>query len=126
MAETLTCNLISPERVLYSKEISFIACPTSKGEIGILKNHASLISTIGIGIVRIEDKEGIQKFAVDSGFLEVRDNEVSLLVSRAKTPDDIEKKGIEERIDELKGKDLGELKNLKELNWLKTQLQLVP
>ena len=124
MENAFECNLISPEKVLFSKKVEFVACPTENGEIGILPNHAPLVATVGTGLVRINQGGAELRFAVDKGFIEVRDNNVSILVTRAKTPESIAQKEISEKIEELKKSDLGKTENLHELEWLKTQLQI--
>jgi F-type H+-transporting ATPase subunit epsilon len=124
MENAFECNLISPEKILFSKKVEFVACPTEMGEIGIMSNHAPLVATVGTGLVRINQGGAELRFAVDKGFIEVRDNNVSILVTRAKTPENIVQKEITEKIEELKKTNLGNIENLRELEWLKAQLQI--
>jgi F-type H+-transporting ATPase subunit epsilon len=91
MADDLKLSVVTPEGSLFSGEASFVAAPALDGEVGILPGHAAMIAALGTGEMRIvRDTLGgrvTDRYAVRGGFLQVVDNEVTLLVTEAKTPD---------------------------------------
>lgn len=73
--------LISPEKTLFEGEIHLVQVPGTKGSFAVLKNHAPIISTLEKGIVRIITIEGKElKFEINNGFIEVKDNNINILV----------------------------------------------
>jgi F-type H+-transporting ATPase subunit epsilon len=76
----LQVELVSPERVLYSGEADMVVTRTTDGEIAFLANHAPFIGALGIARVRIILPDGSHETAaVHGGFVEVRDNRVTIL-----------------------------------------------
>ena len=76
----LSVELVSPERILYSGAARVVICRTTEGEIAFLNGHAPFIGALGIGAVTLGLEEGgEEKVAVHGGFVEVRDNKVTLL-----------------------------------------------
>jgi F-type H+-transporting ATPase subunit epsilon len=87
----LDVALVSPERILFNGEADMVICRTSDGEIAFLTGHAPFVGLLGIGIVRIKLADGgEEKAAVHGGFVEVRDNRVSILSDVAELPDQID------------------------------------
>ncbi|MDP9075491.1 MAG: ATP synthase F1 subunit epsilon [Actinomycetota bacterium] len=87
----LDVALVSPERILFTGEADMVVCRTSEGEIAFLTDHAPFVGALGIGMVRIILADGSQtKAAVHGGFVEVRDNKVSILSDVAELPDQID------------------------------------
>ena len=87
----LEVALVSPERILFTGEADMVVCRTPDGEIAFLTGHAPFVGALGIGIVRIIEADGKQtKAAVHGGFVEVRDNKVSILSDVAELPDQID------------------------------------
>ena len=77
---TLAVEVVSPERVQYSGEARVVICRTTDGEIAFLTDHAPLIGALGIGEVRIGQESGEDEVAaVHGGFVEVRNNKVTIL-----------------------------------------------
>lgn len=88
---TLEVALVSPERILYNGEASMVVCRTTEGEIAFLTDHAPFVGTLDIAPVRIITDDGPEiKAAVHGGFVEVRDNKVSILSDVAELPDQID------------------------------------
>ena len=72
--------LVSPERILFEGEADMVVCRTSDGEIAFLTGHAPFLGALGIGQVKITGTDGHEeKAAVHGGFVEVRDNRVTIL-----------------------------------------------
>ncbi|KAF0248670.1 MAG: F-type H+-transporting ATPase subunit epsilon [bacterium] len=86
----LKLEIITPERVLLSQEVTEVQIPTLNGEIGILPGHTSLISQLAVaGILKYRD-EGKERIAVvGSGFVEVFADKITILSSLAENPEDI-------------------------------------
>jgi F-type H+-transporting ATPase subunit epsilon len=88
---TLHVALVSPERILFSGEADMVVCRTSDGEIAFLTGHAPLVGALGVGTVRIKHGDDAEvRAAVHGGFVEVRDNRVSILSDVAELPDQID------------------------------------
>jgi len=87
----LDVALVSPERILFTGEADMVICRTSEGEIAFLQGHAPFVGALGVGIVRILLADRSEtKAAVHGGFVEVRDNRVSILSDVAELPDQID------------------------------------
>ncbi len=83
--------LVSPERILFTGEAEMVVCRTTDGEIAFLTGHAPLLGSLGIGVVRIRRPDGHEVWAaVHGGFVEVRDNRVSILSDVAELPEQID------------------------------------
>src|SRR5580692_8669387 len=79
----LHCVVVTPERALLDEPADFIALPLYDGELGVLPGRAPLIGRLGSGELRIQRGADTQRFFIDSGFAQVRDNVVTVLTSRA-------------------------------------------
>ena len=73
-------DILTPEKNIYSGEAIGVKMPGIDGGFEILNHHAPLISALGQGEVRINTSEGDQKFSIESGFVEVLNNKVVVLV----------------------------------------------
>lgn len=71
--------IVSPERNLYKGEADSVRLPGAKGRFEVLKGHAPIISSLTAGEVVVGSKEE-HRFAIKSGFVEVKNNEVSICV----------------------------------------------
>ena len=77
----MNITVLSPDQEIFNGEITSVKVPGVGGQFEILSNHAPIVSALGEGEVRIF-KDGGEKmtFKIEKGFLEVLNNEVSLLV----------------------------------------------
>jgi F-type H+-transporting ATPase subunit epsilon len=74
-------TVLTPDREVFKGNITSVKVPGSKGQFEVLKNHAPIVSSLDKGEVRIITMDGARiTFKVNSGFIEVIKNEVSLLV----------------------------------------------
>ena len=89
MSEKFTVEIISPDRSILKTETSEVVIPSYEGEMGILKDHISLITFLRPGILKIigEDK----KYFVEEGTVEFSDNNLLILTSTAKEISKIDK-----------------------------------
>ena len=80
----LTVAVISPERVLFEGSASSVVAPAFDGEVGILTDHAPMVTLLGKGILRLQGESGApRRFAVEGGFLQVVDNTVRVVTEQA-------------------------------------------
>jgi F-type H+-transporting ATPase subunit epsilon len=85
----LRCVVVTPERALLDQEADFVALPMFDGELGVLPGRAPLIGRLGYGELRVRKGQETRRYFVDGGFVEVRDNAVSVLTARALKPEEI-------------------------------------
>ncbi|MCR5267139.1 MAG: ATP synthase F1 subunit epsilon [Lachnospiraceae bacterium] len=93
---TFKLRIISPERVFYEGEAIMLECRTTEGEIGILKNHIPLTAVLAPGVARIKESDTVVKAALISGFIEILQDQVTVLAEIAEWPDEIDVKRAEE------------------------------
>jgi len=72
-------DIITPEKKLFSGEVTSVKVPGTMGEFQVLKNHAPIISSLGKGKVTVKSSEGVKTFDVRSGVIEVLKNNVIVL-----------------------------------------------
>lgn len=74
-------EIITPDKKIFSGEVSLVQVPGSKGSFTILKNHAPIISTLEKGIIKVEDTSGKEyEFNVGGGVIENSANKIIVLV----------------------------------------------
>ncbi len=77
----MKATIISPEQTLFEGDIHLIQVPGTKGSFEVLENHAPIISTLEKGQIRIITSQGEElHFDINSGFIEVKDNVVNVLI----------------------------------------------
>ena len=82
MSEEFKIEIVNPEKSFLSKEdVTEVIVPAFEGEIGILKDHISIISFLKPGIIVIYSKSGEDKFYVEDGIIEFKNNTLSVLTS---------------------------------------------
>jgi len=82
MSEEFKIEIINPEKSFYVNEsITEAVVPAFEGEMGILKDHISIISFLKPGIIKVITKSAEEKFYVEDGILEFKDNTLSILTS---------------------------------------------
>ena len=82
MNEEFKIEIINPEKSFFLKEdATEVVVPAFEGEMGILKDHISMISFLKPGIITIYSKSGEEKFFVEDGIIEFKNNNLSVLTS---------------------------------------------
>ena len=82
MSEKFNLEIISPEKSFLKKDnVTEVVIPAFEGEMGILKDHISIISFLKPGIIKIKTDNEENNFYVDDGIVEFKDNTLSLLTS---------------------------------------------
>ena len=115
MSENFSIEIVNPEKSFLSKDnVSEVVVPAFEGEIGILKDHISIISFLKPGIIKVFAESEEENFFVEDGIIEFKDNSLSILTSSifnlkdadknyiTKTISDTEKKLSSDDIDDQK------------------------
>ena len=74
----LDLEIVTPAKMVAALNADSVTIPTAKGEIGILPNHAPLISTLKSGVLSYTAQNTTEKLVVSGGFVEVSGNKVSI------------------------------------------------
>mgnify|MGYP001441127714 FL=1 len=75
----MTVEILTPDVVLYEGDATYVGLPGSDGSLGILNNHAPLVTTLREGEVVVKNDKNEQTFAVKGGTVEVLNNHVTIL-----------------------------------------------
>ena len=82
MSEEFKIEIVNPEKSFLIKEdVSEVVVPAFEGEMGILKDHISIISFLKPGIIKILSKSGDENYYVEDGIVEFKNNNLSILTS---------------------------------------------
>ena len=92
MSEEFKVEIVNPEKSFLVKEdVSEVVVPAFEGEMGILKNHISIISFLKPGIIKILSKSGDENYYVEDGIVEFKNNNLSILTSSIFNLTDLDK-----------------------------------
>ena len=101
--KVLQVELVAADRLVWSGQATMVIARTTEGDVGILPNHAPLLSSIIEGVVDVQTAEGETWIAaVDAGFLSVADNRVSILAERAEMSHEIDLEKAREELERCK------------------------
>lgn len=132
MARTLICEIVTPERIVYTNEVEMVVAPTIDGEIGILPLHAPLVSVLKPGEIRVKwnaDKD-VEWFAVSGGYIQVHEDKVIILADQAEVASRIDvdraRQALErtkQRLAEIAEGDRAEIdQSERDLRWFEVQV----
>jgi F-type H+-transporting ATPase subunit epsilon len=79
----LFCRIITPEKMVYDGEADLVVARIADGDVGVMVDHAPVVSTAEVGDVRVREGEELHVFATSDGFFKVADNLVQILVEEA-------------------------------------------
>ena len=97
MSDEFKIEVVNPEKSFLSKEdVTEVVVPAFEGEMGILKDHISIISFLKPGIIKIFSKSGEENYYVEDGIIEFKDNNLSVLTSSIFDIQDVEKTKIQD------------------------------
>jgi F-type H+-transporting ATPase subunit epsilon len=96
----LFCRIITPEETIFDGEADLVVARIADGEIGVLVDHAPVVSTVEIGDVRIRQNDERHIFATSDGFFKVSENLVQILVEEAVPAGEIDVEEAENRVEE--------------------------
>ena len=82
MSEEFKIEIVNPDKsFLVKDDVSEVVVPAYEGEMGILKDHISIISFLKPGIIKILSKSGDESYYVEDGIVEFKNNNLSILTS---------------------------------------------
>ena len=97
MSEEFKIEIVNPEKSFLVKEdVLEVVIPAFEGEMGILKDHISIISFLKPGIIKILSKSGNENFYVEDGIVEFKNNNLSILTSSIFNLIDLDKSKIQD------------------------------
>ena len=136
MARTLLCEIVTPERIVYTHEAVFVVAPTTDGEVGIMPLHQPIVAALKPGEVRVQygDEKEWEWFAISGGYIQVHEDKVIILADDAVNASQVDperaKHSLElaqTRVNELRGReaDDAELSAVeRDLAWAETQVEI--
>lgn len=90
MAGKVRLRLVTPSRLLLDRDVDEVTVPGALGELGILPNHISFLTSLEIGEMSYKEGTGIVHLALSGGYAEVLDNVMTVLASAAEFSDEID------------------------------------
>ncbi|MDH4139613.1 MAG: ATP synthase F1 subunit epsilon [Coriobacteriia bacterium] len=134
---TLMCEIVTPERIVYTNEVRMVVAPAIDGEVGVLPLHAPLVSALRAGEVRVRYGDGdrdVEWFAVSGGYIQVHEDKVIILADHALAASQIDVERAKQALDHAQTRmaevdesakhevDVDELD--RELKWCEVQLEV--
>lgn len=113
MSSEMTLEIITPEGIAFQGVVDEVTIPGTEGEFGVLKGHAPMLGSVGIGTLSIEKDRSRIFYAVNTGYAKVSPTRLTLLLETAERSDMIDQqraekalKRAEEKIDKLSRDDI--------------------
>ena len=99
MSEEFKLEIVNPEKSFLSKkDVTEVLVPAYEGDMGILKDHISIISFLKPGILKVFSKSGEDKYYVEDGIIEFKDNTLSILTSSIFNLDKIDRSYVSQSL----------------------------
>ena len=103
MSDTTLFELVSPEKLVISKEVSMVVVPGAEGLFGVLPRHTSMLSTLAPGVINVYDGDSVtDSLFVVNGFAEVTEERCTVLAEEVIPVEDIDTEKYEKQIEALK------------------------
>jgi F-type H+-transporting ATPase subunit epsilon len=100
MADSFNFELVSPERLLLSAQVTEVVIPATEGEMTVMAHHAPTMTTVKPGVVTVKTADGkTERFAVFGGFADILPSGCTLLAESAVHVDELDPTILENRID---------------------------
>jgi F-type H+-transporting ATPase subunit epsilon len=82
--DTIKLSIVTPNGEIFNNDIKSVTLPGKEGEFGVLPNHASLVSSLTVGVIEIENKDASKEaIAINWGHVKVSEESVDILVDGA-------------------------------------------
>ena len=81
--DTLKLSIVAPNGEIFSDEVKTVTLPGKEGEFGVLPGHASLVSSLTVGVIVIEKADSTEAVAINWGHVKVSESSVDVLVDGA-------------------------------------------
>lgn len=89
--KTLAVSVVTPNGPVLEGNFDMVSCTSTMGELGILPGHIPLVTPLTVSVIRLKHgDEDEQQLAISGGFLEVHENEITILAPSAEKPEDID------------------------------------
>ena len=96
MEDIFKLEVISPEKIIFSEDVKMVTLPSYEGDMGVLKNHISIITFLRPGIIKVQKKEGnINDFFVQDGTVEYFNDNLIVLSASAMNIKDLSKEFVD-------------------------------
>nr|YP_010933481.1 CF1 epsilon subunit of ATP synthase [Streptosarcina costaricana]WKT08961.1 CF1 epsilon subunit of ATP synthase [Streptosarcina costaricana] len=96
---SLNLRVMAPNRIVWNSQAQEVILSTNSGQVGILPNHASLLTALDIGVVKIRTASQWTTMALMGGFAMIEDNQMTILVNEAEKAADIDPREAQEAFD---------------------------
>jgi F-type H+-transporting ATPase subunit epsilon len=97
MGDEFKIEIVNPDKSFLTKEdVTEVVVPAFEGEMGILKDHISIISFLKPGVITVQAKSGEEKYFVEDGIIEFKNNNLSVLTSSILNLKNFEKNKLQE------------------------------
>src|SRR5262245_52947935 len=90
MAKTFKLEIVTPEKLVFSEDVSSLVVPAEEGYLGVLAGHAPLLAALRPGEIRFRRDSGESLLATSGGFMEVLPKKTSILCESAEAPESID------------------------------------
>jgi len=98
---SLNVRVITPDKVVWDAMADELVLPSSTGQIGILTDHAPLLTALDIGVMKLKSDAGWTSIVLMEGFAEVEDNKVTILCNGAEEGSSIDPKTAQEELEKV-------------------------
>ncbi len=96
MEDIFKLEIISPEKIILSEDVKMVTLPSYEGDMGVLKNHISIITFLRPGIIKVQKKEGnINDFFVQDGVVEYFNDNLIVLSASVMNIKDLSKEFVD-------------------------------
>jgi F-type H+-transporting ATPase subunit epsilon len=91
----LHLEIVTPEKLAFEDDVDMVMCPGIEGELGVLPHHAPLLTTLGVGELRIRRGGAEESFAIAGGFPQIRPDKVVVMAETADLASEIDLEAAE-------------------------------
>ena len=98
---SLNVRVITPDRIVWDANAEELILPSSTGQLGILTDHAPLLTALDIGVMRLKTDAGWTSIVLMEGFAEVEDNKVTILCNGAEEGSSIDRTAAQEELEKV-------------------------
>jgi F-type H+-transporting ATPase subunit epsilon len=98
---SLNVRVITPDKVVWDAMAEELILPSSTGQLGILTDHAPLLTALDIGVMKLKSDAGWTSIVLMEGFAEVEDNKVTILCNGAEEGSSIDLKTAQEELEKV-------------------------
>ena len=91
----LNIRVITPDKIFLNEQVLEVIIPTNTGQMGILTNHAPLITAVDVGVMLMRARDTWQSIALMGGFALIKQNQLTVLVNSAESPETLDRDQVE-------------------------------